>query len=217
MYRRRRPSSVATEEPDARVTEVPSTPAGKRGSATLFVVGFGLLPLWVLAFLVIAVNEMYLWYVLFAVPLCAVTLGIAAFTVIAYRSASGTPGRKRRAALNRFLLLTGLVLAVALAFNWRNDEKAKELGREERLALEFVRSHPEVIARAGGDVDSIVSLTSNKIDGSHVRLEHHVIRPKPLNVIVEMTRSNPGPAFTLVCFPVLEMGMRQSNVDACLQ
>jgi hypothetical protein len=71
----------------------------------LFLLGFGLLPLWATSLYVwqgsIGARSDYWtaapWLIFFSIPVCAITLGIAIWTLIVYQRTQGEPSEKFRA------------------------------------------------------------------------------------------------------------------------
>jgi hypothetical protein len=53
-------------------------------AATIFLFGFGLAPVWLVAYLCIAVSGLACWFMLFAVPLSFVAFGIATAALSRY-------------------------------------------------------------------------------------------------------------------------------------
>jgi hypothetical protein len=137
----------------------------------LFIAGFGFLPLWTaIAFVYVGgrqpgVSPDYWnvapWFVLYAVPVCGVTVGMAVATIAVFRASSGGFVRQFLCAGGVFVSLVILVAAAGWAY-WLHRERVQVgLEAEQSQVLEFVRSHKTVVSATGSDPK--VSVSSKKL------------------------------------------------------
>ena len=219
MYRRSRPPAAV---PDLTTPSPALGPRGRTVAASIFLFGFGLAPVWFVAYLCVAVSGLAFWYMLFAVPLSLVTFGIASATLARYRSTAGPPEQKLAAAGKRFALLAGIGMAVAVAFWWRDHLKEQERREEQRQVVAFVVNHPQVIARLPGPRRASISSTTGGDQPIRYEVSFWATDPElPARhystAIVAVTRTADGAVFTLRCFPTLPAGKRDSRRDDCTQ
>ncbi|MCX7893366.1 MAG: hypothetical protein N2544_13505 [Burkholderiales bacterium] len=190
----------------------------------LFVLGFGLAPLWGAGVLIWLVGRQSRsadywnvapWLLVYALPLCGVTLAIALATVGAFSLAGGSRARKLGVALASFVLLTGAVALLAHQ-HWRernNLEKAK--ADDEARVVSFVAAHPAVHAAAGrpGRVWSGAARVDRH--GLPIEYDVHVGVEPPLFAIVSVVRTAGETAFSLRCITTVPLGRRESHADWC--
>lgn len=173
-----------------------------RGMVFLLYAGFGLAPLWVSTFVVIsgsrgASSEYWNaapWLIVFAIPVCGITLIIAAIThAIANRMSSATPATA--------VILAGLALSVAVVWKVESREYANKTSpaEEQRLAERFVEAHPDVVRITDGISTAHVTGTSTRW-GKVVQYHAETFRyPTKVMITVAVTRSDGVPRFKLTC------------------
>jgi hypothetical protein len=127
----------------------------KRVALALFILGFGLLPIWVASAIVYygslgaSATSGYWnvapWLIVLAIPVCAVTLAIAGVTIAVHRRTEGEPSRKWRFSTLTFAMLVVAVGAAGGA--WWNYRR--ELQNEWQHAVEFVRTDRTIAELVG--------------------------------------------------------------------
>ena len=166
------------------------------------------------------------WLVIASIPVCFVTLSIAAVTLATHARASGDRPRKNKVAAFTFLSLLVLVGAIAGILWLRHEHRQHDLEIEKELALEFVKTSDAVAKKVGGNFDALPSSLTTAHDGLPVRYEF-AVRAKRSNhgawnasyvfAIVGVSRSSGGTVFSLDCITALSMGQRQPFKDPCRQ
>jgi len=192
----------------------------KRAALLLFVLGFGLLPLWAAAAAVYyggrglsAASDYWNtapWLIILAVPVSAVTLAITGVTVAVHRSTAGAPARKWRFSIPTFFALVGAIAAVVGA--WWNYRQ--ELQDEWQLAVEFVRSDRAVTEMVGDEPRAQLAWTRRE-NSSPTAYAVAVSGTTTVYAVVEVSRTWLGnPEFTLACVTREEIAST-SSADPC--
>ena len=177
----------------------------------LFIIGFGLLPLWV--FIMITLVQGYSiathWYFIAAIPLCAITLTIALATSITYEKSAGNSRDKFSQSAAVLAVLTGLALYVVWGRQHMREHNIKE---ESHMVEEFVRFNEEVRRKTSGVRDVYIStyicrpkvaLPDRyivKVYGSEKQLWEKDVMA--VYAVVDISREGGTPKFTLACFTV---------------
>lgn len=189
-----------------------------------FVAGFGLLPLW------LALGLLYLggqqapagywtaapWLLVAIVPACLVTLLVALATLAIYARASGIESRRRRIAINTFLLLVLAVSAAAGVLWLRHEQRQEEIRIEQQLVLDFVQEETRIREAARGPFTTSLMATT-LVQGDPVRYDIAVYAPHTVYALVDVVRSPKGPVFSLACITPLSLGKRDPFKDPCRQ
>jgi len=197
----------------------------------LFIGFVGLAPLWA-AILFVAYESRQTqsadywnvapWFIILAIPVCVVSLGIAFVTLLMHDRSGGSGARKLARAALTFVVLTGIAVGGFLwvQHNKKNDEKAAQ--EDGNAAVEFVRADTRVQRAAGGPMQ--VSATTYLIrspDTRPWRYDIHVRGPGKVrfSAIVDVARDAKGNAasFRIACLTKLTVGSRHAGVDACAQ
>jgi hypothetical protein len=189
-----------------------------------FILGFGLLPLWVATVVVFLggllpsrSSEYWAvapWLVIASIPVCGVSLFIALATLTRHALASGDRTQKYGAARSLFWSLTLLAGVIVGALWLRHEYRQHDFKLEEGLAIEFVKSHALVIQKGGGGSSpSMVAITKNH-DGVPVKYE---IGMRLGYAIVSVVQLSGHREFNLDCITTLSLGERDPTRSPCDQ
>jgi hypothetical protein len=188
----------------------------------LFLLGFGLLPVWATSLYAwrgsIGARSDYWtaapWLIFFSIPVCAITLGIAVGTLIVYQRTQGEPSEKFRAGARTFGMLVSI--SALLAGGWYLTLMKRQANNEalKQRAIALVRSHPAVLQEFGADFQTgLASMTT----GSNERPKRMEIRvssgAKRLYAIVDVSDDD----LRFACLTAVDMGRRNSGQHPCQQ
>ena len=190
----------------------------------VFVLVFGSSPLWVAGVLVWLGGRQSTsadywnvapWLIIFAFPLCGVTVAIALATVGAFSVAKGTLARKIAIAAACFAFLTS---AVALFFyqDLRKQKNVAELRKSEQARVErFVSEHPAVRTAIGKPARASAGTSRLDSKGWPFEYDVYISSTPPVNAIVSVARAAGEATFSLRCITTLSVGYREAGADWC--
>jgi hypothetical protein len=180
-------------------------------SNLLLLVGFGLSPLWLSSVFVFAASfgdsgaeywNAAPWLIVASIPVCAITLSMAAATSTVHSRTQGTLAQKRQNASKTFGLTSAVVLAVVGFLFLKHQIRAADFAAEKEAARRFTEQHPDVIALAPAGFK--VSTTSwQRAPDLPVKFTHTITSPQdPLflaSAEVGVSRSDGQVKFWLKC------------------
>lgn len=190
----------------------------------LFLVAFGLSPLWLdlalLACSLLAGNQnlafIASWLLVLAVPACVVTMLIARTAVAVHRR---TVGSDRAKLLNSGAVAAGaslLCVLVIIALWSRKQDETAALRAEAQVVEAFVAADPAVVAIVGTPTrTAVVTSTSGHSDSRPSRYEVAAHGSATVYAIVGVTRSGSQRQLRLLCTTPTYMGHRSPASDPC--
>ena len=176
----------------------------------LFIIGFGLLPLWVTIMITLVQGYSIAthWYFLAAIFLCGITLAIAFAVLITYENSAGNSRDKFSRSAVVFAVLAGLALYMVWGRQHIREHNIKE---ERYMVEEFVRFNEEVIRKTSGVRDVFIS---NYICRPKALPDRYIVKVygsekqhwekdvKAVYAVVDISREGGTPKFILACFVV---------------
>lgn len=189
-----------------------------------FVLGFGLLPLW-LAIIVVSLGGILPsrsfeywtaapWLVIASLPICVATFLIAVATLFIHDLTPGDQSQKLKVATKFFWSFVLIAGATGGALGLRYEYRQQDIAIEEGLALDFVKNNKTVIQKVGHSFEPSLSTASQASDGRRVRYEFSV---GALYAIVSVSRLSGNPEFTLDCITPIVWVARDANNYSCMQ
>jgi hypothetical protein len=200
----------------------------------LFIVGFGLLPLWISIAWLLVESRNYSnsaefwhvapWLVFGGAMFCQYTLAIAGAAIAVFYVAKGTPERKWRFAGTTFVALV-LSAAAWLGYGFFS-RSARDADQKVEIAnvLQFVRDSAVVREVIGDELDVRLSTHVVNGDGEAVKLEVAVSpitkkfrerTDKTQYAIVNVSRTNGHPTYKIRCLTPVHPWHRDGNADPC--
>jgi hypothetical protein len=174
-------------------------------------IAFGFLPLWVaVAFVFIGGRSNHLaadywnvtpWFILFSIPYCAITCGLAVATAAVYRRASGTRQRRFAVSATAFVALCVVAVLAGGGYVLYRKEVASRWALEESRALRYAKQYPSIAAAVDADGQAFIHARKQTREG--VPIEYYIVVSggrSPARAIVAVDRSANAPVFKLVCF-----------------
>ena len=186
----------------------------------VFLLGFGLLPLWAASIFVwrgsIGASAEYWnvapWLIVFSLPVCAITLAIAIVTLVVHARKTGERREKFRAAAKTFSALVGicaLLAAVWYLMLMRRQEHNQDL-RQRAVAL--VRSHPAVVQEFGPEFQTGIATVTFAEYRRPTRFEIRVqSNGKQQYAVVDVS----GDELRFACLTPVDMGRRVPGKHPC--
>ncbi len=206
----------------------------KKSHIAFLLVGFGFLPLWIsIALLMVGSLKqsnssdywtVAPWMVIAGIVYCQYTLGIAVATIAVSVMVKGTPERRRKLAGATFVTLVLGAGAVLAYGKMQRDSHAADLKAEEARVFEFVKHSPTVRQAMGSEFD--VRNTGTTIDRSGWPVMYDIaVSPmikdfkvkmeRTQYVIVDISRTDTSPTFSVRCLTPIYSGQRQVGTDPC--
>jgi hypothetical protein len=178
----------------------------------LFFLGFGLLPLWASAAYVYLESlrttqaEYWAaapWLVIAAIPLCGITLAIAAITTVVFFATGGDRSLKRAIACFSIMSLL-VVVGAGIYWNWRTTREAN-IEAEKAAARIYVERNREVAGAIPGRIRAGLSISMPARDGLAVRYIYYVYPEHDLGAatavfaVVDVSRGSGATEFRVAC------------------
>jgi hypothetical protein len=180
----------------------------------LFLLGFGLLPLWA------SVAYVYLqslrttqaeywaaapWLIIAALPFCSITLAMAGITYLVFWVTGGARSRRLTRAIACFFMLSLLVVAGAGIFWKRHATREANIEAEKAAGRIYVEKSREVAGAIPGRIRAGLSESRVARDGLAVRYiyyvypEHDLVSASAVMAVVDVSRSSGVASFRIAC------------------